>query len=96
MRDMSMGEALRCTAKIVNSKGLHARAAAKVCKTTEVFDAEILITKGELEVSSCSIMGLLMLAAAQESEIELSATGVEAEKAMAAICKLIADGFDED
>ena len=91
-----MSEALRRTARIVNSKGLHARAAAKLCKVAEKFDAEILVSKGELEVSSNSIMGLLMLAAAQETEIHLSATGVEADKAMDVICKLIADGFDEE
>ena len=90
-----MAKGLRRTAKIVNSKGLHARAAAKICKAAEKFDAEILISKGELEVSSGSIMGLLMLAAAQESEIQLSATGAEAEKAMDVICKLIAGGFNE-
>ena len=91
-----MSEALRRTARIVNSNGLHARAAAKLCKVAEKFDAEILVSKGELEVSSNSIMGLLMLAAAQETEIHLSATGVEADKAMDVICKLIADGFDEE
>ena len=91
-----MSGALRRTTKIVNSKGLHARAAAKLCKVAEKFNAEVLVSKGELEVSSTSIMGLLMLAAAQETEIHLSATGVEANKAMDVICKLIADGFDEE
>ena len=91
-----MSEAVRRTAKIVNSKGLHARAAAKLCKVAEKFDAEILVSKGDLEVSTNSIMGLLMLAAAQETEVQLCATGTEARKAMDVICKLIADGFDEE
>ncbi len=91
-----MSDVVRRTAKIVNSKGLHARAAAKLCKVAQKFEAEILVAKGDLEVSSESIMGLLMLAAAQETEIHLTATGLEAEKAMDVICKLIADGFDEE
>ncbi|MDG2318915.1 MAG: HPr family phosphocarrier protein [Rhodospirillaceae bacterium] len=93
---MNVGETVWRTARIVNSKGLHARAAAKLCKVAEKFDAEILVSKGELEVSSDSIMGLLMLAAAQETEIHLSARGADAEKAMDVICKLIADKFDEE
>lgn len=91
-----MSETIQRTAKIINSKGLHARAAAKLCKTAEQFDAEILLAKGDLEVSSTSIMGMLMLAAAQETEVQLSASGAEAEKAMDVICKLIADKFDEE
>lgn len=91
-----MSEAIQRTARIVNSKGLHARAAAKLCKVAENFDAGIFISRGELEVSGTSIMGLLMLAATKETEIHLLATGREAEQAMDVICKLIADGFDEE
>jgi phosphocarrier protein HPr len=84
------------TIGIVNSKGLHARAAAKLCGVLEKFDAEVLISKGTLEVLGCSIMGLLMLGAKQGSQIILKATGPESEKALEAACQLIESGFDEN
>lgn len=91
-----MPDPLKRTVQIVNTKGLHARAAAKFCKTAEQFDATVLVSKGELEVLACSIMGLLMLAAAKNTEIHLHATGDQADAAMAALCTLVEDGFDED
>lgn len=91
-----MPEPIQRTLKIVNTKGLHARAAAKFCKTAEQFDATVLVSKGDLEVTACSIMGLLMLAAAKGTEIHLNATGDQADAAMTAICTLVEDGFDED
>lgn len=91
-----MADAIQRTAKIVNTKGLHARAAAKFCKTAEQFDAQVMVSRGELEVSSCSIMGLLMLAAAPGTEISLSATGSEASAAMDTLCQLVEDGFHEE
>ena len=91
-----MSDPIQRTAKIVNSKGLHARAAAKFCKTAEQYKAKVLVSRGDIEVSSCSIMGLLMLAAAQGTEITLRATGDDAEVAMDTICRLVEVGFDED
>lgn len=91
-----MSAPLERTVKIVNTKGLHARAAAKFCKTAEQFDATVLVSKGDLEVSACSIMGLLMLAAAKGTEIHLHATGNQADTAMSAICDMVEGGFDED
>ncbi len=91
-----MSEPMRRSAKIVNTKGLHARAAAKFCKLAEQFDATVMVSKGDLEVSSCSIMGLLMLAAAQGTEVQLEARGADAANAMTALSELIENGFDED
>lgn len=91
-----MSDSLQRTAKIVNTKGLHARAAAKFCKTAEQFEAQVTVSRGDLEVSSCSIMGLLMLAAAPGTEISLSATGADASEAMETLCQLVEDGFHED
>lgn len=81
--------------KILNEKGLHARASAKFVETSEGFDAEILVARDGLEVSGDSIMGLLMLAAARGSEIEVSAEGPEAEAALAALADLVEGMFGE-
>jgi phosphocarrier protein len=91
-----MSEPLRVTAEIRNAKGLHARAAAKFCKTAERFDAEVLVARNGTEVSGTSIMGLMMLAAGQGSTVEISAIGPQAADVMKALSKLIADKFDEE
>ncbi len=89
-------EILRRRVTIVNSRGLHARAAAKFAKIAGSFEAEILVTRGEQKVSGLSIMGLMMLAAAPGSDIELAATGPDAAAAIDALSALVADKFQED
>jgi phosphocarrier protein HPr len=82
--------------EIVNERGLHARAAAKFVKTAEQFEAELTVSKGDLEVSGRSIMGLMMLAAAKGSCIAVKADGEEAEAAMLAIRDLVGNAFGEE
>ena len=89
------GGPIRVTVTVVNRLGLHARAAAKFVRTAERFDAEVQVTKDDVTVSGTSIMGLMMLAAATGSELELEATGPEAEAAIAALVDLVAAGFGE-
>jgi phosphocarrier protein HPr len=84
------------TAAIINQRGLHARAAAKFAALAGTFDAEITVSKGGQTVSGRSIMGLMMLAAGTGSEVSLSAVGTDAEAALDAVCKLIAERFQED
>ena len=84
------------TLEIKNVKGLHARAAAKFVRCASQFRAEIKVAKDANEVDGTSIMGLLMLAASKGTVIQVSATGVEAEPALAAITNLIEGRFDEE
>jgi phosphocarrier protein HPr len=86
----------RRLATICNQRGLHARAAARFVKMAGQFDAEVRVRKNGAEVSGRSIMGLMMLAAAPGSVIELTATGDEAEAAVAALASLVECKFDED
>ncbi|GIL00037.1 MAG: HPr kinase [Alphaproteobacteria bacterium] len=81
---------------IVNQRGLHARAAAKFVKLADQFTAEVTVLKGDMVVSGRSIMGLMMLAAAPGTDIELRARGADAEAALAAIADLVERKFDED
>lgn len=81
---------------IRNQRGLHARAAAKFVKTAEAYDAEIRVVKDDTEVLGTSIMGLMMLAAGPGTEIDLRASGREAEAALDALAVLIDRKFDED
>jgi phosphocarrier protein HPr len=86
----------RRTATICNQKGLHARAAVRFVKTAVQFDAEVRVRKNGTEVPGSDIMELLMLGAATGTVIELTATGRQAESAVAALAKLIECKFDED
>jgi phosphocarrier protein len=80
---------------IRNQRGLHARAAAKLVKLADQFEAEVTVAKGDMAVSGRSIMGLMMLAAGPGCEIELQARGRQAEAALAAIADLVQRKFDE-
>jgi len=82
-------------ATICNQRGLHARAAAKFVKLAGQFTADITVTKGETTVSGTSIMGLMMLAAGPGCDVELKASGPQAEAALTALAFLIERGFDE-
>ena len=81
---------------IANQKGLHARASAKFVQLAEGFEAEILVTKQGETVQATSIMGLMMLGAGLGSTIALSASGPQAEAALAALAQLVEDKFGEE
>mgnify|MGYP001604396518 CR=1 FL=1 len=83
------------TVRICNPRGLHARAAAKFVKCAGTFSADVTVAREGTSVSGLSIMGLMMLAAANGSEIEIRAAGSDAAAASAALCKLVEAGFDE-
>ena len=82
--------------QIVNEKGLHARASARLVETVERFDATATVRKDGLDASGDSIMGLLMLAASRGSFIEVETKGPEAEALSQAIAALVAQRFGED
>ncbi len=81
---------------IINSRGLHARAAAKFVRLASTFNAEVTVIKNDTEVSGSSIMGLMMLAAAPGCALELHARGPAASAAVVALADLIANRFEED
>ena len=81
---------------IINRLGLHARAAAKFVTLAAGFDAEIRLLRGAREVNGKSIMGVMMLAAARGVQLELQASGPEAEQALDHLEDLVRRRFDED
>jgi phosphocarrier protein len=80
---------------IGNTLGLHARAAARFVRLAGTFGAQVRVDRGGRTIDGKSIMGLLLLAAAQGSEITIRADGPDEEEAMAALCALVRRGFDE-
>lgn len=82
--------------EIKNRKGLHARAAAAFVKAIENLDADVTVERIGQQVNGCSIMGLMMLAAAKGTTIKVTCTGNQANEAMDALTNLINNKFGED
>lgn len=82
--------------KIVNRKGLHARASAKFVQCAERFQSAICVHRCGETAGGTSIMALLTLAAAQGTTITVSAVGADAEQALNAIDELVSNRFGED
>jgi phosphocarrier protein len=82
-------------AAIVNRLGLHARAAAKLTHVASGFQCEIWLSRSGRRVNAKSIMGVMMLAAGKGSTVKIEADGPDADAALAALTKLIADRFGE-
>jgi phosphocarrier protein len=80
---------------IVNGLGLHARAAAKFVKLAGRFASQVRVTRGQRTVDGKSILGLLLLAAARGSAIDISADGPDEAQALDALCALVERGFEE-
>lgn len=87
---------LSVTAAMVNRRGLHARAAARLVTVAEQFDANVEVRRGDQTVSARSIMGLMMLGAGRGESVMLMATGWDAHAAIEALMALIEAGFHED
>ena len=85
----------RIDVEIINKLGLHARASAKLTQVASRYKCEVWLTRNGRRVNAKSIMGVMMLAAGKGSSIIVDADGEDAEAALAAVLKLIADKFDE-
>lgn len=83
------------TVEVVNPLGLHARAAAQLVKLTSRMPCEVTLEAEGQEVNGKSIMGVLMLAAAQGTPVRIVCEGPGAEQAVETIAQLFAAGFHE-
>ena len=86
---------LKQSVEIINKLGLHARASSKFTQTASQFKCEVWVTKDGSRVNGKSIMGLMMLAAAKGTVIELETDGADEVAAMQALTDLINDYFGE-
>ena len=82
--------------QIVNRLGLHARACAKLVKTANQCESDIVLCQNEYQADAKSIMGLMMLAATQGTRLTLITSGADAEDAMTQVQHLINNRFEED
>ncbi|VAX05498.1 Phosphotransferase system, phosphocarrier protein HPr [hydrothermal vent metagenome] len=81
---------------IINKLGLHARAAAKLVTCASQFTSDIRLSCNGQDVNGKSIMGVMMLAAAKNSSITVTAEGDDGSTAVTALEKLVADRFGEE
>ena len=81
--------------EIINKLGLHARASAKLTQAASAFKSEVFLARNGRRVNAKSIMGVMMLAAARGSTVNIEIEGEDEERAMAAITALINDRFGE-
>ena len=81
--------------EIVNKLGLHARASAKLTQLAAKYQSDVQMARNGRKVNAKSIMGVMMLAAGKGSKVMLEAEGGDADAALAALTKLIADKFGE-
>ncbi|HWY16453.1 MAG TPA: HPr family phosphocarrier protein [Rhizomicrobium sp.] len=86
----------RAVVRIVNKKGLHARASAKIVEAAARFQSHITVSKDGQAVDARSIMGLMMLAASEGCEIAIEAKGPDADAALDAMVALVEAKFGED
>ena len=84
-----------CAVTIVNPLGLHARAAARFVHRAAGFKSAIRVGRGDREIDGKSIMGLLLLSAAQGCDITITADGSDEQLAVSTLCGLVRRGFDE-
>ena len=82
-------------AEIVNRLGLHARAAAKLTHLASGYQSEIWVSRSGRRVNAKSIMGVMMLAAGQGTKVLIEAEGADAQSALDALSRLIAERFGE-
>ncbi|HEY1735328.1 MAG TPA: HPr family phosphocarrier protein, partial [Methylovirgula sp.] len=82
-----------CEVTIVNRKGLHARATAKLVQCIEEFDAQVLVSRCGETVGGTSIMGILTLGAGPGSTVRFAAKGTDADDVLAAVTRLVANRF---
>jgi phosphocarrier protein len=86
---------IRTTITISNKLGLHARASAKLTKLAGGFRSEVFMARGERRVNAKSIMGVMMLAAGNGTEVQIEVEGADEQAAMDALIVLISDKFGE-
>jgi phosphocarrier protein len=83
-------------AAVVNVLGLHARAAARFVSLASTFDSQVQVAVGARAVDGTSILGLLRLGASQGAVVTITATGDDADEAVAALVDLTHRGFEEE
>jgi phosphocarrier protein HPr len=90
-----MAEQVEGEYEIVNELGLHARAAAQLVQATNKYPCDVQLECDGQVVNGKSIMGVLMLAAAQGMRVKITCVGGQAQECLDELARLIANRFGE-
>ncbi len=82
--------------KVINKLGLHARPASLIVQSAMKFQATITVIKDEYKIDAKSIMGLMMLAAANGTELLFQADGADEQEAINRMEEIFNSGFGEE
>ena len=82
--------------EVINKLGLHARAATRLVNKASGFESDILLERDGQQVDAKSIMGIMMLAASQGTELEIIVDGTDEQQALDAIVRLFCARFGEE
>jgi len=86
----------RGTFEVRNKLGLHARAATKLVQLASRFPCEIVLSRAGQSANAKSVMGVLLLCGSKGTQLEIEATGTQAEEAVTEIGELISNRFGEE
>jgi phosphocarrier protein len=90
-----MAETVERTITVSNRAGIHARPAAMIVEAAKDFKCKLYLEKDNNRINGKSIMGVLMLGAAYQSEIRILAEGEGADQAVDTIARLFDSKFEE-
>lgn len=91
-----MSKSCSSKVKIVNRYGLHARPATDFAQAANGFVSDVRVRNDDDDADGKSVMELMMLAATQGTELELTCVGEDAKAALEHLASLVSRGFDED
>ena len=93
-----MSKSASAVVSIPNKLGLHARPAMIFVEAASKLESDVTVRRCDQDdtVDGKSIMQMMMLAATRGTELEIAATGVDADEAVKALVKLVKSGFQED
>ena len=90
------GKIITSSVRLIHAAGMHARPAVKLTKLAKTFQAHISVRAPDAEwINAKSVAKVMALRAARDSIIEIKASGVDAEAAVAALVDLVATDFPD-
>lgn len=81
---------------ILNTLGLHARAAARLVSLATTFESDVALSRDDKTVDAKSMIGVMTLASGQNSTVTVSIDGPDESDAMESIDALFLSKFGEN
>ncbi|SJM65702.1 HPr family phosphocarrier protein [Gulosibacter sp. 10] len=86
-----MADVISKTVTLTNETGLHARPASEFVKAASSYDADVKVNG----VDAKSLLGIMAMGAKKGTELEIAASGAQAQDAVDGLVALVESGFGE-